>query len=104
MASPSEPTEAQVRFLQQQQQVYDLFYRVFTTADGQAVLKELKKQAWYTRSTFTERGERNQGLRDAREGQRNLVMLIESFVDKGRTGVRPPAAQATSNTARGGDR
>jgi hypothetical protein len=98
----SEPSEAQVLFLQRQQRVYDMYYRLFTSELGKEVLEDMKLRGFVTRAIFIDQGMNNKGLRDAREGQRMFVLDIMGLIERGRTGVKPPVAQATSNTARGG--
>lgn len=95
-----EPSEQQLLAMERRQKVYDLFYTVFSTADGKAVLDILKDMAWFRKSTHEGEG-RMSHIREAREGQRMLVMVIEDFTEKGKTGRKPPKqAQAISHTAR----
>ena len=92
--------EAMIAAMQRRQRTYDLFYNVFSTADGREVLKILKEMAWFKKSTHSGEEGMHQHIRDSREGQRMLVNVIEDFVEKGKTGERPPMrSHAISNTA-----
>jgi hypothetical protein len=95
-----EPSEAQIKAAQKKQEAFDLYYRVFSTEDGRALLEDFKRRGFYYASTFFDDGRSNQAIRDYREGQRCFVLETLDYVEKGRIGMKPPMAQqARSATA-----
>lgn len=95
-----EPTEAQIIAMQKRQAISDAYFRVFSTHDGQQVLKHMQARAFYGKSTFWETGLTNHGIRDYREGQRSFMLETDALILAGREGRKPPTqAQAVSRTA-----
>lgn len=94
-----EPSEEQIKAMEKRQGIYDAYYRIFTSETGKIVLEDMKRRASFYTSTFFGDGLTNRGIRDYREGQRNLMLETDAYIERGRVGVRPPVSQATSNTA-----
>ena len=94
-----EANESQLRAVEQRQKIYDAYFILFNSDVGRIVLADMHMRAWYKKSTFEGDG-KDRGIRDAREGQRNFMLVTDDFITKGRDGVRPPKqSQAVSNTA-----
>ena len=85
-----ERSEAAQKNLEARQQIADAFYRVFSTEDGKFVLEYLKAQAFFYTSTFTEAGMTNEAVRSLREGQRNLMLLVDKKIHEGKYGIKVP--------------
>jgi len=100
MPSPQqEASESQLRAMEVRQKIFDAYFITFNCEAGKIVLANMRERAFFKKSTFEGDG-RDRGIRDAREGQRNFHLVTEDFIEKGKSGARPPSqAQAISNTA-----
>ena len=56
----------------------ELYKRVFSGPDGQAVLADLKKRCFVDRTTFHE----NHGRKGFQEGRRSIFVHIQNMVEK----------------------
>lgn len=92
-------SESQIKAAQAKQEIRDLFHRVFTTEDGKRVLQIMRELAFYYKSLLSGIANNDTHAVAAREGQRNLVMLFESFVKEGAEGTPRMQGQALSATA-----